>query len=80
MQATTLKSRNQHNINRGTCIFSCDLLHNTYIGVKLHVKMPHQLLCSLLHDIKHVPDAVTLLQALLMTFKFISEVFDNQPF
>ncbi len=50
------------------------------LHVQLQVELPHQLLCSLLHDIKHIPDAVTLLQALLMTFEFISEVFDNQPF
>jgi len=50
------------------------------LHVQLHGELPHQLLCSLLHDIKHIPDAMTLLQALLMTFEFISEVFDNQPF
>ncbi len=50
------------------------------LHVQSHFELPHQLLCLLLHDIKHVPDAVTLVQALLMTFEFISEVFDNQPF
>jgi len=50
------------------------------LHVHLHIELPHQLLCSLLHNIKHIPDAVTLLEAVLVTFEFISEVFDNQPF
>ena len=64
----------------GPALFPVTCSVTPTLHVQLQVELPHQLLCSLLHDIKHIPDAVTLLQALLMTFEFISEVFDNQPF
>ena len=40
----------------------------------------YQLAGSLLHGIKHASDAVTLLQALLVTLELIPEILDNEPF
>ena len=42
-------------------------------------RVTYKLLCSLLHNVQHGPNSVTLLQAFLVTLELISEVFDNQP-
>lgn len=50
------------------------------VRVDLLQLQAHKLFCSLLHYIKHVADAVTLLQTLLVALKLIPEVLDNEPF
>lgn len=39
----------------------------------------YQFLGPILHGVKHIPDTVALLQALLMALELISEVLDNKP-
>ena len=50
------------------------------VKVALLELQAHKLFSPLLHYIKHVPNAVTLLQSLLVTLKLIPEVLDDEPF